>query len=58
MEKEKLLNLLEYINDVIKDLKPNDGDASFYYWQRDEIERKLKECEENDRKNESKTSDK
>lgn len=58
MEKEKLLKELEYINDVIKDLRPNDGDSSFYYWQKSELEREIKECEENDRKNESKTSDK
>lgn len=56
MEKEKLEELLEYINDVIKGLSKNDGDRSFYYYQRDEIERKLKECEENDRENEPKTS--
>lgn len=56
MEKEKLLRELEYVNDVIKSLRPNDGDRSFYYYQRDEIERKLKECEENDRENEPKTS--
>lgn len=56
MEKEKLLKELEYVNDVIKGLSKNDGDRSFYYWQRDEIERNLKECEENDRENEPKTS--
>lgn len=48
MEKEKLLKELEYINNVIKKLRPNDGDASFYYWQRDELEKKLKECKENE----------
>lgn len=49
MEKEKLLRELEYVNSVIKDLRPNDGDSSFYYWQRDEIEKKIKECEEIDK---------
>lgn len=44
MEKIKELEKeLEYIKSVIADLKPNDGEASFYYWQKSEIERELKE---------------
>lgn len=44
MEKIKELEKeLEYIKSVIADLKPYDGEASFYYWQRDEIERELEE---------------
>lgn len=58
MTKEELEKELDYINQVIKTLKPNDGDTSFYYWQKWEIEKQLKECEKNDRENESKTSDK
>lgn len=41
MEKEELEKLLEYINDVIKNLSKNDSDRSFYYYQRDEIKKKL-----------------
>lgn len=48
MNKEELLKELEYINNVIKGLRPNDSDASFYYYQRDAIEKKLKEIEESD----------
>ena len=58
MEKEKLLRELEYVNDVIKSLRPNDGDTSFYYWQKWELEKEIKECEENDRKNELQASNK
>lgn len=50
MEKEKLLKELEYVNDILKDLDNNDEDRSFYCFQRYEIEKKLKECEESDRK--------
>lgn len=48
MNKEELLKELEYINNVIKGLRPNDSDASFYYFQRDAIENKLKELEGED----------
>lgn len=41
MKKEELENLLEYINNVIKSLSKNDSDRSFYYYQRDEIKKKL-----------------
>ena len=50
MEKEKLLKELEYVNDILKDLDKNDGDRSFYSFQKSELEREIKECEENDRK--------
>lgn len=46
MNKEKLLKELEYINEVIKDMRPNDSDKSFYCYQRDRVENKLKEIEE------------
>lgn len=45
MNKEELEKELEYINNVIKGLRPNDSDASFYYYQRDAIEKQLKELE-------------
>lgn len=40
---EKLERELEYLNDVIKGLRPNDGDTSFYYWQKSEVEKELEE---------------
>lgn len=49
MTKEELEKELDYINRVIKTLKPNDGDSMFYYWQKGEVEKQLKECEENAR---------
>ena len=45
MNKEELLKELEYIDNVIKGLRPNDSDASFYYYQRDAVEKQLKEME-------------
>ena len=45
MNKEELLKELEYLNNVIKGLRPNDSDASFYYFQRNAIEEQLKELE-------------
>lgn len=45
MNKEELLKELEYINAVIKDMRPNDSDKSFYCYQRDAIEKELKELE-------------
>lgn len=47
MNKEELLKELEYINEVIKDMRPNDSDKSFYCYQRDLIEEKIKEIEKN-----------
>lgn len=47
MTKEELLKELEYINEVIKDMRPNDSDKSFYCYQRDCIEEKIKEIEKN-----------
>lgn len=41
MKKEELLKQLEYINDVLADMKPNDEDRSFYVYQKHEIEREL-----------------
>lgn len=47
MNKEELLKELEYINEVIKDMRPNDSDKTFYCYQRDCIEEKIKEIEKN-----------
>lgn len=41
MKKEELQKQLEYINDVLADMKPNDEDRSFYIYQRDEIKAEL-----------------
>jgi len=45
VNKEELEKELEYIKDVIKDLRPNDEDRSFYFYQKNEIEKKLEEIE-------------
>lgn len=45
MNKEELEKELEYLNKVIKDMRPNDGDKSFYCYQRNCVEEKLKELE-------------
>lgn len=50
MSKEELEKELEYLNDVIKDMQPNDSDMSFYCYQRDCVEEKLKEIEKSDKK--------
>ena len=50
MNKEELEKELEYINEVIKDMKPNDSDKSFYCYQRDCIKEKIKELENGDKK--------
>lgn len=47
MNKEELIKELEYLNEVIKDMKPNDSDMSFYCYQRNCVEEKLKEIKEN-----------
>lgn len=49
MSKEQLLKELEYINEVIKDMDTNDGDRSFYCYQRNCIEEKIKELEKSDK---------
>ena len=51
MKKEELLKELEYINNVIRNLRPNDSDASFYYYQKYQIEEKLEKCEKNEKSN-------
>ncbi|MBQ6631132.1 MAG: hypothetical protein IJH55_03240 [Romboutsia sp.] len=48
MSKEELEKELNYVNSVIKDLRTNDEDSSFYYFQRNAIEKELKECETNE----------
>ncbi|MBQ6628541.1 MAG: hypothetical protein IJI98_11060 [Methanosphaera sp.] len=45
MEKEELLRQLEYIKSVLEDLKQNDGERSFYCYQKNQIEEELKELE-------------
>lgn len=45
MTKEELEKELEYLNKVIEDMRPNDSDKSFYCYQRDAIEKQLKEME-------------
>lgn len=48
MSKEDLEKELRYVNKVIEGLRPNDEDRSFYYFQRDAIEKELKECDKNE----------
>jgi len=47
VNKEELEKELEYIKSVIKEMQPNDGDKSFYCYQRDLIEEQIKEIEKN-----------
>lgn len=49
MNKEELEKELEYLNEVIKDMRPNDSDMSFYCYQRNCVEEKLKELEKSDK---------
>lgn len=49
MKKEELKKELEYLNEVIKDMRPNDSDMSFYCYQRNCVEEQLKEIEKSDK---------
>lgn len=49
MNKAELKKELEYLNEVIKDMQPNDEDKSFYCYQRNCLEEQLKELEGSDK---------
>ena len=54
MDKEELLNELEYLNNVIASMDEHNGDLSFICWQRSQVEEELAELEK--KENESKAN--